>query len=88
MSNIKKQKLIPKSLWSHGNNQHRIVFLIRDGNVFYGSRGGNVLNEFKEGKKCKIDTFLKDCEYIKMFTDEEWEKSRKELKAWIATNNL
>jgi hypothetical protein len=85
---MENPNLIPRSLWKAGNNQHRLVFLIRDGKVYYGSRGGNVMNEFTQGEKCAINAFLENAEYIRLFNDHEWDQGRKDLSGWIISNRL
>ena len=80
--------LRPQSLWHHGNNQHRVIFLVRDGIVYYGSRGGNKLNNFNQGEKCQIDRYLASSNFIRFLDDQEWEKAREDLIGWVISNNL
>ena len=62
--------------------------MVREGKVFYGSRGGNVMNEFTQGEKCKVDVFLHACEFIKNISEEEWLQARSNLKGWVEINRL
>lgn len=79
----KTADLLPKSLWCAGNNQHRIVFHIENKKVFYGSRGGNIMNKFTQGEECKIERFLNDSSFIRHVTEQEWEAAQQDLASWI-----
>jgi hypothetical protein len=82
------ETLKPQSLWRHGDNQHRVVFSVREGIVYYGSRGGNILNNFTQGETCKVETYLATSNFIRFLNDQEWEKARKDLIGWVISNNL
>lgn len=86
--NMQNPNLIQKALWRTEGNQHRIIFEVRDGKVYYGSRGGNIENKFTQGEECKVDRFLNDCGYERMFEDVEWERARNDLIKWIQSNNI
>jgi len=52
-------------IYSAGNNQHRKVVKIKDGSVYWDSRGGNVLNDWSPGhtlaRPTPLDKFARDC---------------------------
>jgi hypothetical protein len=88
MSENPADTLKPQSLWHHGDNQHRVVFLVREGIVYYGSRGGNILNNFTQGETCKVEVYLKTSNFIRFLDEQEWEGARENLRGWVDSNNL
>jgi hypothetical protein len=86
MNADKIKKLIPRSLWTHGDNQHRVVLFVQNKKVYYAVRGGNVLNPFDHGEKPTIETFLENSEHIGEVTEAEWDQVQNDIESCIETN--
>lgn len=86
----------PKTLWrthpkiaeGKSGNQERIVFGVEGDDVYYGSRGGNVKNQFNSGVKTSIERFLEDAEFVRLVSDDEWASAKESLKPWLTSKQL
>ena len=62
---IQETEVVVGGIYEAGNNQQRKVTKIKDGKVFYSSRGGNVKNDWAPGHTLanppSIKTFADAC---------------------------
>ncbi|HBD2942691.1 TPA: hypothetical protein JLE42_002821 [Escherichia coli] len=74
---IDERNIVVGGLYKTHTNQERVVLEIKDDEVKYASRGGNVENKFDHMQKAKLITFAGACsEKIKDLPSDEFNKIR------------